>query len=170
LEGKKLLKLARDSLVAYFKDKDAPTHTLTEMRGVFVTLKDPDLRGCIGFPLPVMPLGDAIIEAAIAAANDPRFPPLRESELKGLTIEVSVLTVPVKLDEPSPEKIRVGKDGLIIEYNGRSGLLLPQVAPENHMDAEEFLDAVCYKAGLSPASWRDKRATIKTFQAEVFDE
>jgi len=156
--------------VAYFEHGPAPEHKLHEKRGVFVTLKNPDLRGCIGFPLPVMALGDAVIEAAVAAANDPRFPPLREDELKGLTLEVSVLTVPKVLKEPSPEKLEIGRDGLIIEFSGRSGLLLPQVAPEHNMAAVEFLEAVCQKAGLPSGSWKEKGAIIKTFQAEIFSE
>jgi uncharacterized protein (TIGR00296 family) len=54
------------------------TPVFSEKRGVFVTLtKNGSLRGCIGFPYPVMPLGDAIVHAAGAAAlEDPRFPPL----------------------------------------------------------------------------------------------
>lgn len=154
--------------MSHFQGTPRPSHELTEKRGVFVTLKDPDLRGCIGFPSPVMPLGDAIMEAAIAAANDPRFPPLREDELEKLKIEVSVLTVPETLKDPSPNKIKVGRDGLIIEHHGRSGLLLPQVATEHHMTSFEFLEAVCQKAGLPPGSWKD--ATIKTFRAKIFSE
>ncbi len=155
---------------SYFSGGPDPFHEMEEKRGVFVTLRKNGLRGCIGFPLPVMSLGDAVIEAARSAANDPRFPPLQESELDEVEIEVSVLTVPEKLEEPGPEKVEVGKDGLIIDYKGRRGLLLPQVAPEHGMDSEEFLNAVCEKAGLPPGTWKRERAVVKTFQAEVFSE
>jgi uncharacterized protein (TIGR00296 family) len=52
------------------------TPVFSEKRGVFVTItKNSSLRGCIGFPYPVMPLGEAIVHAAGAAAlEDPRFP------------------------------------------------------------------------------------------------
>ena len=77
------------------------------------------MRGCIGFPLPVYPLRRAIREAAISAATgDPRFSPVRAAELEGLTVEVSVLTVPVPVRAATPQamvaEIRVGRDGLIV--------------------------------------------------------
>ena len=149
-----------------------------EPRGVFVTLKrypSGGLRGCIGYPLPVFPLGEAIPRAALAAAvDDPRFPPVRGDELEALTIEVSVLTVPEAVRATRPDEIvrsvEVGRDGLIVEGLGTSGLLLPQVAPEQGWSREEFLDGTCEKAGLPPGAWRDLRVRIKRFQAEVFAE
>ena len=149
-----------------------------EPRGVFVTLKrhpSRSLRGCIGYPLPVFPLGEAIPRAALAAAvDDPRFPPVRGSELEGLVLEVSVLTVPERIRAKTPadlvEAIVVGRDGLIVEGLGSSGLLLPQVAPEQGWGVEELLDGTCEKAGLPPRSWRDLRITVKRFEAEIFAE
>jgi uncharacterized protein len=149
-----------------------------EPRGVFVTLKrhpSGDLRGCIGYPLPVFPLGEAIPRAALAAAvDDPRFPPVRASELDQVTIEVSVLTVPEPIRAARPDDlvraVEVGRHGLIVEGLGSSGLLLPQVAPEQGWSSEELLDGTCEKAGLPPRSWRDLRVTVKRFEAEIFAE
>ena len=74
-----------------------------DKRGVFVTLtKAGELRGCIGFPYPVMPLGDAIEDAAVAAATgDPRFPPVRKDELASVRLEVTILTVPLPVEGES---------------------------------------------------------------------
>lgn len=149
-----------------------------EPRGVFVTLKrypSGSLRGCIGFPLPVFPLGEAIPRAAVAAAvDDPRFPPVVAEELERITIEVSVLTVPERIragrPDDLPRSIEVGRDGLIVDGLGSSGLLLPQVAPEQGWTSEEFLDGACEKAGLPPRAWRDLRVTVKRFRAEIFAE
>lgn len=149
-----------------------------ERRGVFVTLKRyPSLllRGCIGYPLPVLPLREGLPRAAVSAAiEDPRFRPVRAEELGGLAIEVSVLTVPVPIRGSRPEdlvrSVRVGRDGLIVEGFGSSGLLLPQVAPEQRWSSEEFLAGTCEKAGLPPAAWRDPRVTVHRFEAEVFAE
>ena len=45
-----------------------------EKRGVFVTIKRHGLlRGCIGLPYPIKPLGEAIRAAASAALEDPGF-------------------------------------------------------------------------------------------------
>jgi uncharacterized protein len=149
-----------------------------ERRGVFVTWKRSpagQLRGCIGFPRPVLPLERAIREAAVAAAlEDPRFPPVRAEELSRLTVELSALTVPEPLLFRTPEEairaVRVGRDGLIVEGRGASGLLLPQVAPEQGWDAKELLEGTCEKAGLPLGAWRDPSVRVLRFEAEVFQE
>jgi len=149
-----------------------------EPRGAFVTLKrypDDALRGCIGYPLPVLPLRSAVARAAVSAAiEDFRFRPVRAPDLLHLTIEVSVLTVPVPLRFTTPEEavraVTVGRDGLIVEGLGSSGLLLPQVAPEQGWSAEELLNGTCEKASLPPQAWRDPRVKVRRFEAEIFRE
>ena len=106
-QGEKLLLIARKA-IEYYMERGEEPGALREVdldefqmpRGVFVTLKERGgLRGCIGFPLPVMPLGKAIVKAAIAAAyEDPRFPSVKKEEIGGLEIEISVLTVPELVD------------------------------------------------------------------------
>jgi len=158
--------------------REASAEVFREKRGVFVTLKhypDDELLGCIGHPLPVLPLVTALTRAAVAAAtDDPRFRPIRAAELPHLRIEVSVLTVPTQIHESRPEavpaSIVVGRDGLIVEGFGTSGLLLPQVAPEQGWTAEEFLAGTCEKAGLPRGAWRRPEVTIRRFEAEVFGE
>lgn len=141
---------------------------LLEPRGVFVTLKKGgDLRGCIGYVLPTKPLYLAVRDNAInAALEDPRFMPVQEGELDDLYIEISVMT-PLQ-PVANPEEIVVGQDGLVIEGRGRVGLLLPQVAPEQGWDREQFLEGVCMKAGLSPGAYRSREVKLSKFQAHVF--
>jgi uncharacterized protein len=149
-----------------------------EKRGVFVTLRSypsDELRGCIGYPLPVLPLRTALARAAVAAAlEDPRFAPVRAPELRSVSIETSVLSVPVVIEAPTPgqrvRSVRVGQDGLIVDGFGSSGLLLPQVAVEQGWTAEEFLNGASEKAGLPRHAWRDSRVTVRRFEAEVFRE
>jgi len=149
-----------------------------ELRGVFVTLKrHPSgmLRGCIGYPLPVLPLRSALVRAAVSAAvEDYRFRPVPAADLPRTTIEVSVLTPPEPLRFSTPEEairaVKVGRDGLIVDGLGSSGLLLPQVAPEEGWSAEQLLDGTCEKAGLPPRSWQDPRVKVRRFEAEVFRE
>jgi uncharacterized protein (TIGR00296 family) len=150
---------------------------LRPRRGVFVTLESyPSgrLRGCIGFPLPVLPAHRALAEAAVAAGlEDPRFRPVRAEELDALTVEVSILSVPERLPGP-PEtreaEVRVGRDGLLLEAARTSGLLLPQVAVEEGWDARRFLEGVCEKSGLESNAWRTASTTISRFHAEVYRE
>ncbi len=146
-----------------------------EKRGVFVTLnRNGQLRGCIGYPSPVLTLAEAIPRAALSAAwEDTRFPPVRADELPKISIEVTVLTPPVLISSPPasrPEAVTVGKHGLIIAGYGRSGLLLPQVPVEYHWDAQTFLDQVCIKAGLPPGTWRSNETELYTFEGQIFYE
>ena len=144
--------------------------------GVFVTLNNPDgLRGCIGFPMPEKKLSHAIIEGAIAAATeDPRFPSVKTNELNDIVFEVTVLTPPVVIDVSDPmeylEKIKVGRDGLIIRHSFSSGLLLPQVPVEYGWNVEEFLQHTCEKAGLARDTWKNESVKIEKFEGIIFKE
>lgn len=182
-EGEELLRAAREAIGHYFEFKEEPSilkgvdlDKYQEPRGVFVTLrKGKELRGCIGFPLPMFPLGKAVVKSAIAAAfEDPRFPPLSEGEFGEVELELSVLTVPekIKVKDSSEylEKIKVGRDGLIIKYGGNSGLLLPQVPGEQGWGVEEYLDGICMKAGLAPGAWKEDGVSLESFQAQIFNE
>jgi uncharacterized protein len=187
-DGRSAVRLARVSVASALgapaaknaapaEERDLPS-VFDEPRGAFVTLRrhpGGTLRGCIGYPLPVLPLREAVRQAAVSAATeDPRFPPVRAAELTGLTFEVSVLTVPVPIRATLPEElireVRVGRDGLIVDGYGTSGLLLPQVAPEQGWSSEELLEGTCEKAGLPPRAWRDPKVRIRRFEAEVFSE
>lgn len=148
-----------------------------EPRGVFVTLnRHPggELRGCIGYPYPAMPLARAIEESARSACHDPRFPDLSPGEAGGVTVEVTILTVPEAVRSSGPDdlvgSIAVGRDGLMLELAGFRGLLLPQVPVEQGWDAREFLEALSMKAGLPRRAWEDPRANVYRFEGEIFSE
>ena len=144
--------------------------------GVFVTLNNADgLRGCIGFPMPDKKLSNGIIDAAIAAATeDPRFSPVKTNELNDIVFEVTVLTPPVEITVTDPveylEKIKVGRDGLIIRNSFSSGLLLPQVPVEYGWNVEEFLQHTCEKAGLEKDTWKNEKVKIEKFEGIVYKE
>ena len=180
-DGQYLINLAREAIEIYLDKQikidvpsECPKH-LKENLGVFVTLnKNQNLRGCIGYPEPVMPLIQATINAAISAAVfDYRFPKLRSDELEDIQIELTVLTKPELIDTPKEEyldNIIIGEDGLIVEMGFSRGLLLPQVATENNMNAEEFLSHTCLKAGLSPNTWIEDDIKLYKFQGQIFHE
>jgi uncharacterized protein (TIGR00296 family) len=189
-EGRTAVELARSTVARAVQEGRRPSRASTgpagpalpelfaEPRGVFVTLKEHPgggLRGCIGYPVPVYPLGAAIVQVAAAAAlEDPRFPPLTPAELEQVTVEVSILTVPEVITTPDPAgraaEVVVGRDGLIVDGDGASGLLLPQVATEQGWDATRFLSETCRKAGLRPDAWRSARVSLRRFRAEIFRE
>ncbi len=174
------MRLARQAVQDYVENKKATEPkglppVFAEKRGVFVTLhEEGELRGCIGYPQPIMPLGQAIVDSAInACSRDPRFPKVRSSELARIEFEVTILTQPEPYTEPKkmlPELVVIGRDGLIVRKGFNSGLLLPQVAPEWGFDSLEFLSQTSVKAGLPPDAWLDEDAEVQHFQAQIFAE
>ncbi len=144
--------------------------------GVFVTLnKKENLRGCIGFPIPVKKLYQSLVEAAIASATeDPRFPPVKCEELNEISFEVTILTPPEEVKVTNPHeylnKIKVGRDGLIVKWEFGSGLLLPQVPVEYGWNEEEFLNHTCEKAGAPSDCWKSKSTIILQFEGIIFRE
>lgn len=185
-EGQFLVRLARETVEKYLENgkvmsvpKDVPSKFMNNC-GVFVTLNSvrgnkKELRGCIGFPYPTLPLIRAMIDSAInSATQDPRFPPVSHEELHDIVFEVSVLTPPqlIKVKKPTEysSKIEVGKDGLIVERGYNKGLLLPQVPIEWNWNEEEYLCQCCIKAGLSPDCWVLEGTKIYKFSCVIAQE
>lgn len=160
-EREYLLAVARlavvKSLAGHFSENDLPPppgKVLEETLGAFVTLKKKSaLRGCIGRIVGDAPLYLTVVRMAQAAAfNDTRFSRVSLSEESELEYEVSVLG-PV---EPclNPEKIIIGRHGLIMRKGARQGLLLPQVPVEWGWNRETFLQQTCKKASLPSDEWK----------------
>lgn len=180
-DGKDLVKMARSVVSAHIiNNNKVSDQTFKEKfsfkAGVFVTINDKSgLRGCIGFPLAVKKLSDALTDAAISAStDDPRFPSITKNELNDLVFEVTVLSGTEEITTSSPDEIineiKIGRDGLIIEKDFQSGLLLPQVPVEYNWNVKDFLDHTCHKAGLPNDSWKDKTTKISKFQGVIFRE
>ncbi len=146
-----------------------PWPALLQPRGVFTTLYlGGQLRGCVGYALPIRPLFRAVSETARAAAfEDSRFLPVTPEETRELKVSLSVLS---PLFPVTPAKVEVGRHGLVVSDGIRRGLLLPQVPVEHAWDRETFLDQTCHKAGLPLDAWRRPGIEIQAFTAEVFGD
>ena len=180
-QGEDIVKYARSVIEGYFggtkpKRPDSLKAAFSEKVGVFATLhKGGDLRGCIGFPEPVINLGDAVEQAALSAAlEDPRFPQVEADEMEDIVVEVSLLTKPelVQAADPReyPARVKVGRDGLIAQSGYSRGLLLPQVPVEQGWDSKTFLCHTCTKAGLPSDEWTKKGFKLYSFTAQIFSE
>jgi len=147
----------------------AEADAFPEASGAFVTLKrEGRLRGCIGTLACRLPLAEEVARVAVSAAReDPRFEPLRVSELDDLDVEVSILGPLETIDPFDEHAFEIGSHGLVVEQGRRRGLLLPQVATEWGWDREMFLSQTCVKAGLAPDAWR-RGAKVYRFAGEVF--
>ncbi|MFQ5578306.1 MAG: AmmeMemoRadiSam system protein A [Anaerolineae bacterium] len=176
-QKEQLLTIARQTLDSHFSSGALPEYdisdaALLQQAGVFVTLweQNHNLRGCVGRLEVSDPLYKTVQYCTIASATrDLRFAPVSAAEAGRLIIEVSVLSVPEKITRP--EQIEIGRHGLLIRREWpdvRVGLLLPQVASKRGWNREQFLKAVCQKAGLPADAWR--HADLYTFETEVFEE
>ncbi|MBU2592086.1 MAG: AmmeMemoRadiSam system protein B [Patescibacteria group bacterium] len=172
-----LLKIARETLESYLKDKTKPKYEiddpkLNEKLGAFVTLtKNGQLRGCIGeFSPSEDPLWQVVQSRVIdAAVNDHRFSAVGFEELKEIEIEISVLSKPEKISDW--RKIEMGKHGVVLRQGLNGGTFLPQVAAETGWDREEFLSQLCsQKAGLLSDCYKNPKTEIMVYTAEVFSE
>jgi uncharacterized protein len=167
-----LLKVAHAAILSALEQREIsltpPSPHLAEPRGAFTTLYyRGDLRGCVGFVLPVASLYRTVAETARGAAfEDGRFSPVTWEEASGLEISLSILSAVTPI---RPEEVEIGRHGLLISLAGHRGLLLPQVPIEHGWDRITFLEQTCKKAGLPPDAWRTS-ATIEAFTAEVFGD
>jgi AmmeMemoRadiSam system protein A len=167
-----LLRLAHDSILSALEKRelslDPPTAHLSETRGAFTSLYlRGELRGCVGYVLPVSSVYRAVAETARAAAfEDNRFCAVTLPEALALEIELSILSPPEPI---SAERVEVGRHGLLVSRDGYRGLLLPQVPVELNWDRTVFLEQTCRKAGLPLDAWKNG-AVIEAFTAEVFGE
>ena len=147
---------------------------LSPWRATFVTLTENErLRGCIGSLAPRRPLiDDAIANTAKAGFADPRFAPLKESDLAGLRLDVSILSHPRPIPADS-ESALVGalepdRDGLVLGVGRRRALFLPSVWRQL-ADPRTFVRHLIAKAGLETTGWPEgleaKRFRVESFGA-----
>jgi len=182
MDKKLLLQIAHDAIESSFTHNDVDrakllreNPELKEDGAVFVTLrKNGRLRGCIGSLIAHRPLLDDLIYNAKAAAfNDPRFKPLSLSELNNIEIEISLLSVPKKIEykdkEDLKKKIRPNIDGVILQLGNYKATFLPQVW-EEIPDFDLFFDHLCQKAGLKAEGCLDRHPTIYTYQVEKIEQ
>ncbi len=167
--GTALLLLARAAIA---HELGLPSPPLPERSGLeedgaaFVTLDlHSRLRGCIGSLEAHRPLFEDVRHNAVAAAfMDPRFPPLSEAEFAQVTIEVSVLSTPQRLEFHSESEalaqLRPGKDGVILKYGQHRATFLPQVW-EQLNSPDIFMSHLKEKAGLPADFWSDELALFR---------
>ncbi|MBI4823789.1 MAG: AmmeMemoRadiSam system protein B [Nitrospirae bacterium] len=170
-EKEELITLARKAITQYVStgkplEVEIKNPKLKAEGAVFVTItKGGRLRGCIGHIHAMMPLYKSVIKNAIYACSaDTRFLPMTKQELSDIDVEISILTPLEPLKDI--HSIQIGRDGIYIVKDGKSGILLPQVAVEFGWDKETFLRNLCLKAGLPKDAWKNG-ATLYRFTAEI---
>lgn len=175
-EKQRLLEISRSALVSYIQSGELPpldpatlSTALKEPAGAFVSLyMGGRLRGCIGNFSPSDPLYAVVEGMTIAAATrDHRFAPVEKPELKYIVIEISVLSPLRKIS--SIDEFELGKHGIYMKKDGKSGTFLPQVADDSGWTTEEFLGHCARdKAGIGWDGW--KEAELFVYEAIIFRE
>jgi MEMO1 family protein len=175
-EKDRLFELAKTSIssvlygIKNVKAAESPVPAkLKNQYGAFVTLKiNGALRGCIGRFISSEPLYEVVKSAAVSSAfEDPRFNPLTKEEFEKTTIEITVLGPLKKINDIN--EIVLGKHGIYIKKDFRSGTMLPQVATENGWSVEEFLGYTSRdKAGLGWDGW--KNAEVFIYEGIVLED
>lgn len=162
------VKLARESIEFYVRNNrrmlapeiGLPREMIDKAAGVFVSLKkDGHLRGCIGTTEPNQTnIATEIIHNSVsAAANDPRFDPVEESELPYIIYSVDVIMKPEpieSIDELDPKKY-----GVVVSSGFKYALLLPDLEGIDTVDQQ--LEAVMQKAGITKSKEKDKMVIEK---------
>jgi AmmeMemoRadiSam system protein A len=157
-----LLRIARDSIASGLGGggpigvplEDLP-QPLRAMRATFVTIYLGEaLRGCIGSLEPHRAVAEDVAHNAFASAfHDPRFSPLTEIEMTSVRVQVAVLqpSLPItfRTEDELLSQLRVGQDGLILQYGSRRATFLPSVW-ETLPEPRGFLAALKRKAGMRP--------------------
>ncbi len=167
-EKNQLFRIAENSIRTMLYDKKRialdekdMSENLRRQLGAFVTLKENGmLRGCIGRFISSDPLYQVVRESAISSAfEDPRFSPVTKEDFDKLSFEITVLGPLKKIKDTS--EIVLGKDGIYIKKDGRSGTMLPQVATENKWTLDQFLGYTSRdKAGIGWDGWKDAEIYI----------
>jgi len=142
---------------------------LKKQLGAFVTLKiDGRLRGCIGRFISSEPLYEVVRASSLSSAfEDYRFLPLTREEFAKTDLEITVLGPMKEISNIS--EIVLGKHGIYIKKDLRSGTMLPQVAIEQGWTVEEFLGYTSRdKAGLGWDGW--KNAEVYIYEGIVLEE
>lgn len=177
-----LLEYAREAIRAYFNqrgefspDEAEIPYELCENTGVYVDLVNSSgvLRGSAGYTETNRPLWKGVIINAVNAGfYDSKTRNLSQNEFNDVDIQISVLSVPKKLNYTDSEdlknKIQQGV-GLIIKKGMQSATLLPYNW-NGGVSKADFLDNLCVRAGLSPDAWETTKLDVYTYDAQTFSE
>jgi AmmeMemoRadiSam system protein A len=181
--GRAAVQVARVSLDQFVRDHtlyepniDKLESLLQEKGACFVTLTNNGiLRGCMGHTDAQYPLAEDVARNATAASRDFRFSPVIEEELADIRLEVTILSPLLQLKyanfEELLQRLRPGVDGVMLTWQMKRGLLLPQVWRRLPNPAG-FLEAIAIKASLPTRELRARPPTVvvHTFQVQHFAE
>lgn len=183
-DGEALLRIARFCLemyvglgASYRPDPEEWPPALQQPAATFVTLsQNGKLRGLTGVLEPRWSLMlDVALNTVAAATRDAHQEAVRPEEVGDLRVGITVLTPvqPVPYDNYGVllAALRPHEDGLILSWDKRQAVLLPQVW-QHIPKPEAFLAALCHKAGVPLAELHrvPPAVTVQRFGGQCFCE
>lgn len=162
-----LLKISKGTILKELHDKEYNTFQDIKYAnnnfGVFLRItKNGKERGCFGFLKNVKSIEEAVKKASINASFfDKRYPVLNQDELDKISLEVTIIGRIEKIK--NYDDFKIGIHSLFIDNKINKGFLQAQIALEEKYSKEEFLKALCKKAGMQPEEY--KKNNIKLYRA-----
>jgi len=144
-----LVEIAKHAVNTYVREGRVvpPKGVFTTPAAAFVSLhRNGSLRGCMGTIEPTKPsVEEEVIANAISAATrDPRFLPVKVTELEDLHYAVDVLSTPEEIN--SVAMLDPKEYGVIISFGTRKGVLLPDLPGIDR--PEKQVEIARQKAGI----------------------
>ncbi|EMG51103.1 AMMECR1 Nuclear protein AMMECR1 [Candida maltosa Xu316] len=158
-------KIPLSKYYSYFKEDPEKTPSSAPL---FITWnKNDSLRGCIG-TFSKLSIESGVSRFSLTSAlQDPRFPPIRLSEIESLEVSVTLLDNFVAIEDQNDWKI--GLNGLKISFEVEgghySGTFLPSVAEEEGWDK---LTTLYYL--LKKADYPVSKSSVSKFYEKGLDE
>jgi len=166
-----LLKVARDTLFAYLTDNETPVYYklkkfYEQKRGVFIKVMfKENVRAYGGILEPSAGLIQSVQDVVYRACFiDGRFLPVKNEEFEELDIYMAVVD---SIEEIQDHKlIKPQIHGLMIEFKGKQGIILPWDLEEFTLQPEDYITEAALKAGIKSTG----NAHIKTIKVITFGE
>jgi hypothetical protein len=120
----------------------------------------------------VKPLMHAVVDASMEALSE-QGKPISAEELGDTIVELHLMTSPRKLAggaEARKRSITLGKDGVILKYGDKCGIVMPYSAGEKGWDKEAFMQEACARAGVPKSYWMQPNVSMYKFETQVFAE
>ena len=136
---------------------------------LFVTIYlDGEVCGCMGCE--ITDLKHDLETLTRAALADDRFDHSPIDEETDVAVSVSLLSSELEMGDFSREEVRTkyrhGQQALMVQQGARAGLLLPFMTSRLSLDAEDFVDEVLDKAGVTRAPYNWIRFDCDTWLAD----
>ena len=152
---REILQAARDGIFRFWDDAEIPAQPppgTNEGLAIRLLVRGKD-RGCLSW---YKKSGDMKLFAAycaVQALHDPRYEPVRPEEAEDTILELTIFGA--WEDMPNPQDFSPGYHNLWLAEGVHNTILQASLVPQRNYTKEDFLEAICVKAGLDKNAWKE---------------